>query len=917
MKLKNWKQYSWLRNFRCMTIYVRIFLPLFCFVPFVLVSTSLGKSISYHTIQILSSSDKESAENLFDTLSKTLPDEGLNKLRLIYLEPYFHIRVGIFPDAESARSTLGLVQKNVPEAILIMESEQESVIKIIQEKQLPGIDLSGKSLPSSPIRKIQEDSTKFEGRSFLATEIPAVDRQTLVSQGDMGFYTLQVGSFRHQGDAETYYEQLLQILPKRDLHFMRVEHVGSFYTVRMGKFDSNHEASLFFSRLGDSVPNAVVMHAYIKNERIKKLYLLKEAITDKPVGKINRQPPVEISEMEAIDRQSLVSQGDIGFYTIQVGSYRHQKDAETYYEQLLKIFSERDLHLMRIEHVGSFYTVRMGKFDSNHEASLFLERLGDSVPNAIVLHAYIKNERIKKLYLLRKTVAEVPAKKIDISPPAPVSEIPEKQPPEKEVAEEITEELLPMKPTAKELVQEYVKTEIRRLPKVEKEKPVVKLDEPKKVEESQQIVVSSTPSGTCTTSACHGNLKQAEKLHLPVKQGTCLSCHIQENSEHPDQSGSDFRLMAKGAALCYSCHDSLDEKMVIHSPISEGDCLACHNPHGASGPFLLNVGENQKDLCLTCHESTEFEQEFGHGPVELGVCTFCHDPHQADIPGLFRENAQDVCISCHDDFGQGMQQAAFIHPAIQELSCVGCHFAHGSERAGLLKQEGEELCFGCHEEIENKYVTSKSRHGALYIDKGCENCHFVHYSDYENLLYNEELNICLDCHGQDNYSKSKKLRNIKREIDGKTYLHGPLAEAQCSSCHDPHGTDFPDLLVSSYPSAFYAAYSPGRYNFCFQCHEAGILEKPETTELTSFRNGALNLHYLHVVREKKGRTCQSCHQSHASDGKKLISSTGAQFGSWQIPLRFTISERGGSCVPGCHRQMDYDREQPVDYKNQE
>ena len=84
---------------------------------------------------------------------------------------------------------------------------------------------------------------------------------------------------------------------------------------------------------------------------------------------------------------------------------------------------------------------------------------------------------------------------------------------------------------------------------------------------------------------------------------------------------------------------------------------------------------------------------------------------------------------------------------------------------------------------------------------------------------------------------------------------------------------------------------------------------------TGFRNGTDNLHYRHVARKQKGRTCLACHSVHASSGQKLINPEGIPFGQWKIPIRFVATETGGGCVPGCHRSLDYDRKTPVDYTN--
>jgi hypothetical protein len=62
--------------------------------------------------------------------------------------------------------------------------------------------------------------------------------------------------------------------------------------------------------------------------------------------------------------------------------------------------------------------------------------------------------------------------------------------------------------------------------------------------------------------------------------------------------------------------------------------------------------------------------------------------------------------------------------------------------------------------------------------------------------------------------------------------------------------------------------------------------------------------------EEKGRTCNLCHEVHASAKPKLIKET-TSFGTWQLPLNFTPTATGGSCMPGCHRMRGYDRVAPV------
>ena len=76
----------------------------------------------------------------------------------------------------------------------------------------------------------------------------------------------------------------------------------------------------------------------------------------------------------------------------------------------------------------------------------------------------------------------------------------------------------------------------------------------------------------------------------------------------------------------------------------------------------------------------------------------------------------------------------------------------------------------------------------------------------------------------------------------------------------------------------------------------------------------MNLHYLHVNRDKKGRTCRACHETHASNAEKHIrDSVPFGKGGWELPIGFEKTASGGSCSPGCHKPIGYDRDRAVEY----
>ena len=435
---------------------------------------------------------------------------------------------------------------------------------------------------------------------------------------------------------------------------------------------------------------------------------------------------------------------------------------------------------------------------------------------------------------------------------------------------------------------------------------------------------------TCLATECHAEFDDFPEPHQPVAAGECLACHRQTATAHPLKGGKSFDLVQQGAALCEQCHDKLGKKRVVHAPVKSGDCLDCHQPHGAANRFLLAVGEDQSALCFICHDDSRFKQKSMHGPAAAGACTSCHSPHESTQKFLLAAPVRELCLQCHQDFARQMKTAPVVHAPVKDAPCTNCHDAHASGATFMLKTKMPDLCFSCHADVGKRVTAAKVQHRPVAEAGSCGSCHSTHFSQAKGLLPTDEKSLCLGCHGVDNLGKPA-LKNIRKELlekpapqrarakkddsgpKEKKYLHGPLREGRCADCHDPHGSDFTRILTGPYPADIYAPYKVGVYDFCLQCHDKNLLRFEETTIYTRFRNGKQNLHYLHVADGRKGRTCKVCHEPHASDGAKLISEQGMPFGDWKIPIRFQATETGGSCAPGCHRPLQYDREKPAQY----
>lgn len=427
--------------------------------------------------------------------------------------------------------------------------------------------------------------------------------------------------------------------------------------------------------------------------------------------------------------------------------------------------------------------------------------------------------------------------------------------------------------------------------------------------------VAQAADVSCKTAECHTSIGGTQNMHEPIKEGDCSGCHKQVNPLHPIKGAKSFAMTAQGAALCYQCHDAFGKKKDVHPPVKDGECAYCHKPHGGAGRFLLEGGDDQTALCMGCHDAAPFKQKVKHGPVAVGACTKCHNPHESNEKALLRNPVWESCLKCHADFLKALNGAVFIHTPVKNGPCTSCHNPHGAAIPQLLKKKMPDICLDCHKTMEKK-LKVRVVHKPILQEGGCNSCHSTHFSKAKGLLAGDEMSLCLGCHGSDKLG-NPPLKNIKKEIEGKKYLHGPIALGSCKDCHDPHGTDNFRMLKGKYPEDLYAPYKDGVYELCLNCHDKNMVRFPDTTVYTKFRNGNRNLHYVHVAGTRKGRTCRVCHEPHASSGEKLISKEGMQFGDWKVPINFKITPSGGSCAPGCHRAFKYDRDKAENYQGED
>lgn len=268
-------------------------------------------------------------------------------------------------------------------------------------------------------------------------------------------------------------------------------------------------------------------------------------------------------------------------------------------------------------------------------------------------------------------------------------------------------------------------------------------------------------------------------------------------------------------------------------------------------------------------------------------------------------SAPTQCIDCHSDLIESPNQ----HKPAAE-SCGKCHtvdfVAHTENGArGLnLNFEMPFLCLNCHEDTKQSIETVKTPHLALNTEKKCANCHSPHSSDQKALLVSEEKKLCLSCHNKDVTLEGKPAVNIKKLLSVSKVVHPPV-EKGCKVCHQPHGSDNNYLLISAFPRTKYLPAVQDSFAFCWECHDSDLLSLEKTTTSTNFRDGDRNLHFVHM-NGKRSRSCVMCHNVHAAPNEHLIEDK-VKYGKWELPIKYTANEKGGSCFPGCHSAKQYSR----------
>lgn len=338
---------------------------------------------------------------------------------------------------------------------------------------------------------------------------------------------------------------------------------------------------------------------------------------------------------------------------------------------------------------------------------------------------------------------------------------------------------------------------------------------------------------------CHKtglNVPKDGSRHAALDMG-CDTCHITHKTGAEPTPENRFHLTKSTPALCLDCHDAKDEtlqKAHHGQPFATANCLECHDPHQSDAPKLM--------------------AKFQHVPFQGGGCDTCHQPVKDGKIQLTQDSVKALCVTCHDDKAKLIDSAKVPHPGAAG-DCTDCHSPHASSQPGLPKTDSVSICLGCHSDIDE--LQKKSYHHQPAFAQGCSTCHTPHGGDNDHLLRAKGNALCLECHGPDSAPKRDEASHLLTIFNGTVRLPDdyyqknrvpvlPLrfglghpveshpvsdvsdptdqskirAHLGCMSCHQPHASARPDLLIHD---------QANNLAFCDNCHK-NRLDMKQTTQ---------------------------------------------------------------------------------------
>ncbi|PLX14477.1 MAG: hypothetical protein C0597_10005 [Marinilabiliales bacterium] len=194
-----------------------------------------------------------------------------------------------------------------------------------------------------------------------------------------------------------------------------------------------------------------------------------------------------------------------------------------------------------------------------------------------------------------------------------------------------------------------------------------------------------------------------------------------------------------------------------------------------------------------------------------------------------------------------------------------CSSCHDQNNMGAYVEPQPALCYQCHDDMS---LTYESLHAPVQAGY-CTSCHNPHQSSIPDLLVKEGQELCFECHDR---------TSIEQGV-----IHKDIPETDCISCHNRHGGINRDFMEegtclkchAGVKNEFKYVHGPVAAGYCNTCHDNHGVDSDNFL----LRTGQELCTYCHdinlVLRNENHEgigdySCTECHNPHGGENSNLL-----------------------------------------------
>jgi predicted CXXCH cytochrome family protein len=401
-------------------------------------------------------------------------------------------------------------------------------------------------------------------------------------------------------------------------------------------------------------------------------------------------------------------------------------------------------------------------------------------------------------------------------------------------------------------------------------------------------------------SAKDAQIRPPSALPEPLKldrgqELQCTTCH----SSHDNQYGSFLVMSNHRSAMCTSCHNlngwagsshagstasvsGADDQYLqasTYGTVADNACGSCHRPHSAGGHQRLLHFPMSEDNCLNCHNGSVARTN-----LEFDLSKFSrHDVRKYD--------------GIHD-----LKEFPLSSP--RHVECVDCHNPHAvQERPAQVPLAG-----GTMEWVSGVTISGGVIARAQYEYEVCFKCHADNPDRVPSAITRRitQTNTRLEFSSSNPSFHPVAGPGVNRNVPSLRPTLTAASIISCTDCHNsspgsgakgPHGSDYPPLLAYRYETADHTRESETAYELCYNCHSRNRILSDES----------FSKHRIHIEQAP----CSACHDPHGISSAQGTTLNNTHLINFDIAIvradsvtgRLEFEDQGtfhGRCYLECH-----------------